>query len=782
MSGRVATVCPVSTPGGPTSGPASGPSWGPWSVPLAGLVGKAADALEAGLGIATAGQLLDHLPRRYADRGELTPIRELAVGDHATVVARVEKATVAQYGAKPGAGGRGRAGAWSRGGLQQRLDVTITDGRDRLRLAFFRQAWRKNDLVPGRRAMFAGQVTEFRGARQLVHPEYLLLDDLGVAGLDPEEGDLLVAADPAAVDPAAGAFAGALVPVYPSTAKLTSWRIGACVQVVLDSVEVPDPVPAAVLAAHGLTDLATAFRAVHRPVDRADLRRGQARLRHDDAFVPQVVLALRRADRERTPAVPRRRVPGRLRDRLDAQLPFALTASQADVGAELDADLARTTPMHRLLQGEVGSGKTVVALRAMLTAVDAGGQAALLAPTEALALQHARSVARLLGPLGRAGMLDGDPDGTRVALLTGSLPTAARKAALLDIASGAAGVVVGTHALLQERVSFADLALLVVDEQHRFGVAQRAALTDPSAAGTVPHQLVMTATPIPRTVAMTVFGDLAVSTLGQVPGGRPPVLTSVVGTAEHPSWLDRGWARLVEEVAAGHQGFVVCPRIGGDDDGPEQARLDAEGRPRATALLDLAPELVAGPLAGIRCAVLHGRMPTEERDAVMQAFTAGEVDVLLATTVIEVGIDVPNATVMVVLDAERFGMSQLHQLRGRVGRGPGGGLCLLVTEAELGTPGRERVETVAATADGFALAEADLAERHEGDLLGATQSGRQTSFRVLSVLDDAEVIAAARADAVALLAADPTLSGYPELLAYLGDAVPETRAGFLAQG
>ena len=743
---------------------------GHWSVPLAGLaglVGKAAAALESGLGITTAGQLLDHLPRRYADRGELTPIRELVAGEHATVVARVESAAVVKYGGR------------SRGGLQQRLDVTITDGRDRLRLAFFRQSWRHRELAPGRRAMFAGQVTEFRGARQLVHPEYLLLDDLGVAGLEPAEGDRRIAADPAAVDPAAGAFAGALVPVYPATAKLTSWRIGACVQVVLDSVPVPDPVPEPIRARHGLTDLGTAFRSVHRPVDRADLRRGQARLRHDDAFVPQVVLALRRADRERTPAVARARVPGRLRDRFDARLPFPLTASQAAVGAEVDADLARAVPMQRLLQGDVGSGKTVVALRAMLTAVDAGGQAALLAPTEALAVQHHQSLLGLLGPLGRGGMLDGDPDGTGVALLTGSMPTSARRAAMLDIASGAAGLVVGTHALLQDRVSFAELALLVVDEQHRFGVAQRAALTDPSPIGTVPHQLAMTATPIPRTVAMTEFGDLDVSTLDQVPSGRAPVVTTVVGTAEHPSWLDRGWARLVEEVRAGHQGFVVCPRIGGEDD---PAPVDEAGRRRATALLDLAPELTAGPLAGVRCALLHGRMPAEERTAVMRAFSAGEVDVLLATTVIEVGIDVPNATVMVVVDAERFGMSQLHQLRGRVGRGPAGGLCLLVTEAPAGSPGRERVQTVAATADGFALAEADLLERREGDLLGATQSGRQTSFRVLSVLDDTGVVAAARADASALVAGDPTLAGVPELLAHLGDAVPASRAGFLAQG
>jgi len=753
LSGAVATVTAVSTPGNP------------WSVPLAEVIGSTAKAIEAGLGIATAGRLLDHVPRRYADRGELTPIRELTTGEQATVVARVETSTVIPYGRRrPGGspvrgGAPGHGGAPGRGG-DRRLEVVITDGRDRLTLAFFgRAVWRAEQLRTGRRAMFAGQVSDFRGRRQLVHPDYLLLEDLDE-------------------DPAAATFAGALIPVYPATAKVSSWVLARSVQVVLGSVEVPDPLPAELVARHGLVDLATAFRAVHRPVDAAQLRTGQERLRFDDAFVPQVVLALRRADRERSPATPRRHVPGGLRDRLDAQLPFALTASQAAVGAELDADLARSNPMSRLLQGEVGSGKTVVALRAMVTAVDAGGQAVLLAPTEALAVQHHRSLGKLLGPLGRAGMLDGDPDGTRLTLLTGSLPTAARKVALLDIASGAAGLVVGTHALLQERVSYAELALVVVDEQHRFGVGQRAALTDPAADGPVPHQLVMTATPIPRTVAMTVFGDLAVSTLDQVPTGRPPVVTTVVPTLEQPAWLDRAWERVVEEVHSGHQAFVVCPRIGGAEEEP----AGDSGRPRGTALLDLAPELAAGPLAGVTCEVLHGRMAADDRDAVMTAFAEGRVDVLLATTVIEVGIDVPNATVVVVCDADRFGTSQLHQVRGRVGRGVGGGLCLLLTEAPAGAPGRERVETVAATSDGFALAEADLAERREGDLLGATQSGRRTSFRVLSVLEDGDVIARARADAAELVTADPTLAGHPDLLAHLADVLPEVRAGFLAKG
>jgi len=752
-----------------------------WSKSLAGLVGKAAPALQAGLGITTVGQLLDHVPRRYAARGELTPIRNLAVGEHVTVLARVETAVKVTYQRREGRGaGRRRPvlvdGRWTTG-ADQRLDVVITDGQDRLRLAFFRQVGRHlAALRPGRRVMFAGQVSEFRGSRQLVHPEY---EPLVEATAD-EPADSSATTDPSgAPDRSDAPFAGSLLPLYPASAKINSWQIADCVKTVLGAVEIADPVPARLLGERRLPDLATALRWVHRPSDRAQLEHGLARLRYDDALLPQILLAQRRADIERTAAVPRPPVPGGLRDRVDAQLPFALTSAQAAVGRDLDVDLARPHPMRRLLQGEVGSGKTVVALRAMLTVVDAGGQAVLLAPTEALATQHHQSLLRLLGPLGRAGMLDGDPGGTRVALLTGSLAAPARRATLLDIASGAAGLVVGTHALLQDRVQFAELGLVVVDEQHRFGVDQRAALTDPGQQGTgpIPHQLVMTATPIPRTVALTTFGDLAVSTLDQIPAGRAGVQTTVVPVAEQPRWVERTWARVVEEVRAGHQGFVVCPRIG-DHDG---SGSDDPGRRRPTALLDLAGQLQAGPLAGLRTAVLHARLPSEQRETLMRDFAAGTVDVLLATTVIEVGIDVPNATVMVVVDAERFGMSQLHQLRGRVGRGPAPGVCLLLTEAAAGSPPWQRVQTVAATTDGYALARADLIERREGDLLGTSQSGTRSSFRVLSVLDDVEVIDTARADAVAMVDADPQLASHPLLREHVRAAIGRQRADLLDQ-
>ncbi|HSU03252.1 MAG TPA: DEAD/DEAH box helicase, partial [Nocardioides sp.] len=441
--------------------------------------------------------------------------------------------------------------------------------------------------------------------------------------------------------------------------------------------------------------------------------------------------------------------------------------------------------MHRLLQGEVGSGKTVVALRAMAQVVDAGGQAALLAPTEVLAAQHARGIRQLLGPLGRAGELDGDPAGTRVTLLTGSLKAAAKRAALAEVADGRAGIVVGTHALLQETVDFADLGLVVIDEQHRFGVEQRDALR--AKGSRPPHVLVMTATPIPRTVAMTVYGDLEISTLRQLPSGRGGVASSVVPMGEKPAWLDRAWERLREEVAAGRQAYVVCPRIGDDtgaDDEPEDADGAPDDGPRSDrrpplAVLDIAELLRSGALAGLRLDVLHGRLTPEEKDSRMQGFAAREIDVLVATTVVEVGVDVPNATVMVVMDADRFGVSQLHQLRGRVARGKHAGLCLLVTEAKTASLTGQRLAAVAATSDGFELARLDLETRREGDILGAAQSGKRSGVRMLSLLEDEELIAAARAEATALLETERGLADHPGLAAEVAALTSDERADWL---
>jgi ATP-dependent DNA helicase RecG len=453
--------------------------------------------------------------------------------------------------------------------------------------------------------------------------------------------------------------------------------------------------------------------------------------------------------------------------------------------------------MHRLLQGEVGSGKTVIAVRAMLQVIDAGGQAALLAPTEVLAQQHYRSVSDLLGPLAEAGRLGGAEEATRVALLTGSQPAAARREALLDAASGTAGIVIGTHALLAEQVQFADLGLVVIDEQHRFGVEQRDALRG-KAQGARPHVLVMTATPIPRTVAMTVYGDLDVSTLAELPRGRSAIATHVVPAAEKPRYLERAWERVREEAEKGHQAYVVCPRIGDDDGAPASAESgdappgpgDADialgepdddgspGRP-PLAVLDVAPALAQGPLAGLRLRVMHGRLPTDDKDAAMRSFADGSADVLVSTTVVEVGVDVPNATVMVIMDADRFGVSQLHQLRGRVGRGTEPGLCLLVTEAPEGSKARQRLADVAGTVDGFRLAEIDLEQRREGDVLGATQAGRKKSLKLLSVLRDRDLIVTARTEATDLVDADPELAGYPALAAEMSALLDEEQAGFL---
>ncbi len=722
---------------------------------------RSAKALAGALGLRTVGELLRHYPRRYVERGELTDLATLAVGEDVTVLAEVQSVLHRKNQS-------GRPGF--------RLEVTIGDGRGTLLLTFFNQAWRQRDLVKGRRALFAGKVSVFNGKRQLAHPDYELLD-----GLD----------DPAAV---AAGFIGALLPVYPVSGKLRSWTVHRCVRILLDTLDdLDDPLPAAVRARHSLPDLRAALIGIHRPATRADAGRAKLRLKWDEAFALQATLAQRRAAAGRLPATPR---PGRadgLLAAFDARLPFALTGGQREVGELLAREIAADHPMHRLLQGEVGSGKTVVALRAMLAVVDAGGQAALLAPTEVLATQHLRSLRNLLGPLGCAGELGAADVATRVALITGSLGAAVRRQALADATAGQAGIVVGTHALLEEGVGFADLGLVVIDEQHRFGVEQRDALR--AKGDRPPHVLVMTATPIPRTVAMTVYGDLETSTLTELPAGRATTQTYVVAQSRR-RWMDGVWRRVRDEVAAGHQAFVVCPRIGdaaADEDATaagEDADLDppANGdatdgdppaRPPAAAVLEQLPRLMDGPLTGLRVAGLHGRLSAEDKDAVMRRFAAGEIDVLVATTVIEVGVDVPNATVMVVLDADRFGISQLHQLRGRVGRGSAAAWCLLVADAGETTPGWERLQAVAATTDGFELARADLGQRREGDVLGAAQSGRRSHVRLLSLLRDEDLIRSARDEASAVVAVDPDLTAHPALAAAIANMLDEDRAEYL---
>ncbi|MBI1351680.1 MAG: ATP-dependent DNA helicase RecG [Actinomycetales bacterium] len=725
------------------------------------LGGRTADALRKGLGLLTVEDLLRHYPRRYAERGELTELDTLRVGEQVTVLAEVTKVTVRPM--------RNRRGSI--------FEAVISDGRNSISLTFFNQKWREGQLKVGRRGLFAGQVGRFREQLQLTHPEFELLpegvDDGGLSALE---------------------FAGALIPIYPASKSVTSWQLKKSLDIVLESArELPDPIPDAVRDEHGLLGLTDALWSIHRPTSRDDVRRAVERLRFEEAFVLQVVLAQRRAEVMALPAT--RRVPetSPLLDAFDARLPFELTSGQREVSQAIDEDMARDHPMHRLLQGDVGSGKTVVALRAMLRVVDAGGQAALLAPTEVLAAQHYRSITGLLGPLAERGRLGSPEVATQVALLTGSQRTAQRRSELLDILTGDAGIVVGTHALIQEKVDFNDLALVVVDEQHRFGVEQRAALTAKSRDGSRPHVLVMTATPIPRTVAMTVFGDVDVSTLTELPAGRAVVSTHVVAVSEQPAFVERAWQRAREEVVAGHRVFVVCPRIGDDvdegaeDDGSVPAGEDdegvADGRSRAASVRGLAARLADGELSGLRIGTLHGRMTGEDKDDVMRRFADPEakdpIEVLVSTTVIEVGVDVPQATMIVIVDADRFGISQLHQLRGRVGRGQLPGLCLLMTDSDPESPSRERLDAVASTTDGFALSALDLEMRREGDVLGSVQSGRRSSLRLLEVARHESVILQARESAFAVVAADPELSTSPALSEAVRVLIAQEQADYL---
>ncbi|MFD6432199.1 helicase-related protein [Streptomyces venezuelae] len=1065
--------------------------------PLKKVVGPAtAKVMAEHLDLHTVGDLLHHYPRRYAERGELTRLADLPLDEHVTVVAQVATARILKFN-----GGRG-----------QRLEVTITDGSGQVQLVFFGRGIHKphKDLLPGTRAMFAGKVSVFNRKMQLAHPAYELL-----RGDGDEAGETV------------GSWAGAQLPIYPATAKLESWKIAKSVDMVLPSAqEAQDPLPPSLRDGRGLIPLPEALLKIHRPHSKADIAAARDRLKWDEAFVLQVALARRRYADAQLPAVARRPRPGGLLDAFDAKLPFTLTEGQEKVSKEIFDDLATEHPMHRLLQGEVGSGKaqpldalvltpdgfrpmgdihvgdpvvvpsgavaavdgvfpqgerdvwrlnlsdgssvecddehlwivgtscgwhrgqppkvlttreirldllkangsskwylptatpvdlggdgampldpyllglllgdgsfrhnlrlstidqeihdaaagavapdchlvrvsgsscdytiqfvdraggvrnpvilalrdlglwgltshdkfipelfknapiksrlallqglldtdgtvgtdglsislcsssirlaedvawlvrslggrarvlpkksafnvsialpdeyppfrltrkanrvsvrpkyntfrrgirgvefvgrkpvqcisvahpdhayvtdnftvthnTMVALRAMLAVVDAGGQAAMLAPTEVLAQQHHRSIVEMMGELAEGGMLGGAEHATKVTLLTGSMGAAARRQALLDLVTGDAGIVIGTHALIEDKVQFHDLGLVVVDEQHRFGVEQRDALRGKGKQP--PHLLVMTATPIPRTVAMTVFGDLETSVLDQLPAGRSPIASHVVPAEDKPHFLARAWERVREEVESGHQAYVVCPRIGDDADeaaDPKKAKKKAEEEATAEkrpplAVVEVAEQLTRGPLSGLRVEVLHGRMQPDDKDAVMRRFAAGETQVLVATTVIEVGVNVPNATAMVIMDADRFGVSQLHQLRGRVGRGSAPGLCLLVTDMPEASPARGRLGAVAATLDGFELSRIDLEQRREGDVLGQAQSGVRSSLRMLAVIDDEEIIAAAREEAVTVVTDDPDLERLPALRTALDALLDAEREQYLDKG
>jgi ATP-dependent DNA helicase RecG len=730
---------------------------------LKAVVGdRTAKALEKAFGLRTIGELLRHYPRRYVERGELTNISELQEGEEATVLAEISRSSLRR------ASGR------------TILEVVLTDGTSTMTLTFFNQPWREKELRAGRTGLFAGKVGLFNNKRQLSHPDYELIPD----------GD--------DVDQAIEQFAGRFIAVYPAVSKLPSWKIGKCIELAIDSLdEIPDFLPEAVRATHKYPTLDQAYRQIHLPASREEADLAKERLTFDEALLLQLVLAKRRIELRALATTSRKVAHGGLLDKFEQGLPWKYTVGQIEVMAEIDSDLSQGFPMHRLLQGEVGSGKTVVALRAALIVVESGGQAAILAPTEVLAQQHFITMGKLLGDLAEGGVLGGNESGTQLALLTGSMSAAGKREALGKISSGEAGIVIGTHALLSDGVDFKDLGLVVVDEQHRFGVEQRDALRNK--ATHPPHLLVMTATPIPRTVAMTIFGDLDISTLRALPSGRIPIQSFVIPTLEKPHYLDRAWSRILEEVAKGHQAYVVAPRIseslaeeglegfaGLSESDREIARalgeLPDEPKTPMTAVEELAPRLALGPLKGLKVAVLHGRQTSQEKEATMNAFSAGKIDVLVATTVIEVGVDVPNASTMVIMDADRFGVSQLHQLRGRVGRGSVAGLCLLVTNVEPENPAMARLEAVASTLDGFELARIDLEQRSEGDVLGSAQSGTRSHLRLLRVLRDEELIESARSSAVALIESDPELKNAPHLAREVEALMQEESASFVDKG
>ncbi len=557
-------------------------------------------------------------------------------------------------------------------------------------------------------------------------------------------------------------FERTFYPIYPASTKLQSWDIFKCVRQVLAVLDpVPDPLPDTVIAEHDLISEDRALRAIHLAEDEAERRRARERLTFDEAVGLQWALVTRRHGElsESGPAAPPRS-DGLTRELL-RRLPFELTAGQRDVLDTLTREIGATRPMNRLLQGEVGSGKTIVAVLAMLQMVDAGYQCALLAPTEVLAAQHLRSISDVLGPLAMGGQLGGADNATRVALLTGSMSAAQKSQVRDEITSGQAGIVVGTHALLQDAVEFHRLGMVVVDEQHRFGVEQRDQLRAKAPAGITPHLLVMTATPIPRTVALTVYGDLETSTLRELPRGRQPITTNTIFIKDKPAWLDRAWRRIVEEVAGGRQAYVVASRI---DEADDSGQTEEGGKPASTAV-ELFERLRAHQLSGLRLGLMHGRLPADEKDAVMTAFRNGDVDVLVCTTVIEVGVDVPNATVMLVMDADRFGISQLHQLRGRIGRGAHPSLCLLASWASPDSGAGRRLRAVADTLDGFALADLDLEERREGDVLGRNQSGRAITLQLLSLAKHRQVIESAREICERVYAEDPSRIGMALLAA-----------------
>lgn len=683
------------------------------STPLKELIGgKSAASLEKAFGITRAGELLNHYPRRYIDRGRLTTFSNVEVGVPVTIMATIHSIETRRMTQK-------------RGFI---LVVRVTDGLDYMELTFFNQKWREKDLQVGRSGLFAGTVSEYRGVRTLTHPKFALFADIGM--------------DVSQETDAITNFTGEIISVYPSSQDLASWQIQAAIDVVLTSAdELIDPIPPELLAKHGFMTKLESLHAIHQPKDHDEIRRATQRIKYEEAFILLALMRQRKSQAKAAIAHARSGSDGVALSEFDNSLPFELTQGQREVGKEISQDLARSIPMTRLLQGDVGSGKTIVSIRAMLDVISSGGQVALLAPTEVLAVQHLESLQRFLkGITSRA---------IRVDLLTGAMPVAKRRQVLLDAHSGDLDILIGTHALLEEKVQFFDLGLIVIDEQHRFGVEQRAVMLTKGKDELRPHLLVMTATPIPRTVALTIFGDLDVSTLTESPSLRAEVQTHLVSTSGMPRSVSRVWERMAEEVAAGNKVFIVCPTISRSEVDPKKAKRSPEkaSEPEPLASVEETYESLSRQFPNIAFAILHGGLDSHNKQEIMHRFGGLEepnIDVLIATTVIEVGVDIPEATMMVVLNAERFGMSQLHQLRGRIGRGSLPGLCILVHGFSYSSASIDRLSAMRDSRDGFVLSQKDLEIRGEGDVLGQDQSGALSSLRLLKIIDDLDFIETVR--------------------------------------
>ncbi|WP_122820822.1 ATP-dependent DNA helicase RecG [Varibaculum vaginae] len=726
--------------------------------PLKKVLGRVAGKLDKKFGIQTTLDLLYFFPRRYHELGELTSFPQLTLGEEQSVIAQIADSSRR----------RTRGGKWM-------LSLQLSDGENLMDAVFWAKSqhlinWMSSQMQVGQTKLFSGRPSLYRGHLQLSHPSYQEVSD---ENLD------------AASNQAAKVQAQRPEPIYPAKAGLPTWTTQKAIAVVLDQLKfapLPDPLPENIRKAQGYLEINTALEQIHRPRTRADYEAARKRFRYEEAFVLQVALAERRQELAADAPI-LKEVPGGFTERVASSLPFVLTDFQQLAIADIGRRLESSNPMNLLLQGDVGSGKTVVSLLAMLRAVDGGRQGIFMAPTEVLVQQHFSTLTKLLGEYAQPGGFSSrGGEGVPIYRLTSSLPAAEKHRTLDALKTGQPALIVGTHALLSQRVMLSSPGVVVIDEQHKFGVRQRDRLRQ-TESGT-PHLLVMTATPIPRSVAMTSFGDLDLLTLKGMPPGRNKVETFRVDTANR-TWRSRTWQRASEEIAAGHRVFVVCPAInpGSQSDGEAEGEEGGDVRESIANVSDTVSQLQSQPaLNGIEIGVLHGQMSAEDKDRAMANFTSGKTPLLVATTVIEVGVDVPQATMMVILDADRFGLAQLHQLRGRIGRGRFGGLCLVWSGAQPDTLASNRLQAFTETTDGFRLAAIDLKLRESGNILGESQSGRASSLKILDLLADEAVISQARQDAKDLVRADPELEKHQILRAVISRRISEEEQEFLERG